>query len=44
MFLGVPNYFYEDKFGNAIDSPSGKLAKSRSTQTIYFTLNKNINF
>lgn len=44
MFLGFPNYFYEDKFGNAIDSPSGKLAKSRSTQTIYFTLNKNINF
>ena len=44
MFLGFPDYFYEDNFGNPIDSSSGKLANSRITNTIIFSLNKEVNF
>ncbi len=44
MFLGFPDYFYEDNFGNPIDSSTGKLANSRITNTIIFSLNKEVNF
>ncbi len=44
MFLGFPDYFYEDKFGNPIDNSSGIFAKSRKTKSLIFTINKSINF
>ena len=43
MFLGFPDYFYEDKFGNPVDSSSGKLANSRKTGTLFLSFNKNFN-
>jgi hypothetical protein len=44
-FLGFPNYFYVDSQGN----PSGyesrdRLAKSRNTNTLIFSLSKTLNF
>ena len=44
MFLGFPDYFYEDKFGNPIDSSTGILANSRLTNTLHFSINKIIEF
>ena len=44
MFLGFPDYFYEDKFGNPIDSSSGKFANSRNTNTLILSWSKEINF
>lgn len=43
-FLGFPDYFYEDIFGNPVDSSSGKLAKSRITNTLILSMNKYFNF
>ena len=43
-FLGFPDYFYEDKFGNPIDSSSGILANNRKTNTLIFSFYKYINF
>ena len=43
-FLGFPDYFYEDEFGNAIDTSTGKLANSRSINTIILSISKNLNF
>ena len=43
MFLGFPDYFYEDRFGNPIDSSSGIIANSRYTNTLMLTINKVIN-
>ena len=44
MFLGFPGYFYEDIFGNPIDSSSGIFANSRKTNSLILTINKHINF
>jgi len=44
FFLGFPDYFYEDKFGNPIDSSVGVLANSRYTNTLILSVNKYINF
>ena len=44
FFLGFPDYFYEDKFGNPIDSSVGVLANSRYTNTLILSINKYINF
>ena len=44
IFLGFPDYFYEDKFGNPIDSSTGILANSRLTNTLHFSINKIIEF
>ena len=44
MFLGFPDYFYEDRFGNPVDSSSGFFAKSRTTGTIILSINKSVNF
>ncbi len=44
MFLGFPDYFYEDKFGNPIDSSEGKIANSRNTSTLILSFNRFINF
>ena len=44
MFLGFPDYFYEDKFGNPIDSSGGIIAKSRNTSSLIFSYNKYFNF
>ena len=44
MFLGFPDYFYEDKFGNPVDSINGYFANSRITNTLILTINKTINF
>jgi len=43
-FLGFPDYFYEDKFGNPIDASQGTLANTRKTKTLIFTLSRSINF
>ena len=42
-FLGFPDYFYEDKFGNQIDATDGTFAKNRKTNTVIFTIYKRIN-
>ena len=39
-FLGFPDYFYEDKYSNELDDPSGKIAKSRITNTLIFSISK----
>ena len=44
MFLGFPDYFYEDKFGNPIDSSDGLLANTRLSNTLILSINKIINF
>tara|TARA_Y100000590_G_scaffold292814_1_gene329761 strand:+ start:79283 stop:80842 length:1560 start_codon:yes stop_codon:yes gene_type:complete len=43
-FLGFPDYYYEDKSGNPIDSSDGKLANARKTNTLILSINKIINF
>ena len=43
-FLGFPNYFYQDRFGNKIDASEGRLANTRSTNTIILNISKTINF
>jgi len=43
-FLGFPDYFYEDINGNPIDASTGKLANSRHTNTIIFSISKIIHF
>ena len=40
LFLGFPDYFYEDKFGNPIDSSEGIIANSRNTSTLILSFNK----
>ena len=43
-FLGFPDYFYIDIQGYPVDSSSGRLAKSRLTNTIHFTISREINY
>ena len=43
-FLGFPNYFYQDRSGNKIDASEGRLANTRSTNTIILNISKTINF
>jgi hypothetical protein len=43
-FLGFPDYYYEDSRGNPIDASEGKLANSRSTNTIVISFSKFIKF
>ena len=43
-FLGFPSYFYMDDQGNQIDASEGRLANSRRTNTIIFSMSKIINF
>ena len=43
-FLGFPDYYYEDKYGNPINASSGALANRRKTNTLIFSLSKTVNF
>lgn len=43
-FLGFPDYYYVNNKGNPIDSDKGRLANSRKTNTIIFSISRYINF
>ena len=43
-FLGFPNYFYTDKFGNPTDDPNTELANTRYINTLVFTIYKYLSF
>tara|TARA_Y100000590_G_scaffold346139_1_gene396248 strand:- start:10336 stop:11808 length:1473 start_codon:yes stop_codon:yes gene_type:complete len=43
-FLGFPDYFYEDKYGNEINSSEGSFANSRVTNTLILSLSRKIDF
>ena len=43
-FLGFPDYYYEDKFGEPIDASQGRLANTRKTKTIIFSISRSINY
>ncbi len=41
-FLGFPDFYYVDNSNKAIDSSRGRLANTRYTNTLIFSLSKNI--
>ena len=43
-FLGFPDYYYVDAQGNPIDASRGKLANTRRTNTLIFSISKTIIF